>query len=299
MKGNIYKITDNVYLIDTLGLGFEKTIACYLVKSNKIALIDTGYASSYLNVIEAIKSINIDFNEINYIIPTHLHLDHSGATSYLLQHMSKAKVIAHKRAFKHLIDPTKLIESVKELYGENKLRLFGIPLPINEERIEVVEEELELNLGDINLLCIYSPGHAPHQITVLIRELGMLATADSVGVIYPDLNIMIPTTPPPSFDANLAIDTLEKLAKLQPKTLLIPHFGIRNDVEDVFNNTKIKIKEWIDLIKYFKGQGLNAESIFLEIIKKISKELSKELPIYTKELIRVSVLGILKYLERI
>ena len=80
----IEKVTENIYLIDTLAYNEEKAVACYLVKSNdKFALIDVGYASTYMNVVNALLSANIDVSNLTYIIPTHVHLDHSGATGHI------------------------------------------------------------------------------------------------------------------------------------------------------------------------------------------------------------------------
>lgn len=290
----IYKINNNIYLIDTLGLGYKRTIACYLIKSSKIALIDTGYASSYKNVIKSIKKAGINLDEINYIIPTHVHLDHSGATGHLLKNMKNAKVVAHEKAFKHLVNPSKLIESAKSIFGEKMLEKFGFPISINEEKIEVVKDEMEINLGNLTLICIHSPGHAPHQISVFIHEKKFLITADSVGIIYPYLNIMIPTTPPPSFDANLSIFTVKKLKNLEPNLLLIPHFGIRKDPEFVFDMTVKKIKQWVEDVKKIKNEDFN--KIYNEILKNVLNETKKEIPDYAKETIKVSILGILKYL---
>jgi len=289
---------ENIYLIDTLALGYKNAVACYLVKSEKIAIIDTGYASTYMNVINAIKNLGIDLDRINYIIPTHLHLDHSGATGYLIKYMKNAKIIAHEKALKHLVDPSKLIESSKSVFGEEYLNLIGLPLPIEEKNIEIVKDELDINLGDLTLTCIYAPGHAPHQICVFIRENKALITADAVGTIYPSLNFMIPTTPPPSFEPNLTFRTIEKLRSFEPKVLFLPHFGKREDVNNVFDLTIQKIQEWINLISKLRNENKSFHEIYKILLEKVLQENNiKELPLYASNLIKISILGILNYLK--
>ncbi len=293
------RIIEGVYLIDTLGYGSRNTVACYLIKSRgEAALIDTGYASTYMNVINALKEANVNLDEIKYIIPTHVHLDHAGATGHLAK-LIDAKIIAHERAKKHLVDPTKLIESAMSIFGEEKLKEFGLPIPIEENRIETVKDELEVKLGDLTLRCIYTPGHAPHQISVLIEEKKTLLTADAVGIIYPSLGFMIPTTPPPSFDPIKAINTLDMLSSYDVKYLLLPHFGFRKDPSWVFEETKRKIKVWIEEITKLKKEGLDLFSILDKMINLVKKEEGvSALPFYAEQSMYVSVLGILDYLSK-
>jgi Zn-dependent hydrolases, including glyoxylases len=299
---SIIRVSESIYIIDTLAFGYENCVASYLIKGDKYALIDVGYASTYRNVINALNKAGIDINDIKYIIPTHVHLDHSGATGHLMQNMKNAIVVAHERAAKHLIDPKRLIESSKEVYGEYILNNYiGLPIPVQSDKIIVVKDELELKLGNLTIKCIYAPGHAPHQITVYIEEMKYLITADSVGIIYPFLNVMIPTTPPPSFNAEQAIDTLNKLSSYELKTLLIPHFGIRNDSLFVFEETKKKIKEYIEIIKNLRNKNLNFDDMLNELIKKVSEEANispSQLHPYAVQSLRISLMGILNYLTK-
>lgn len=299
---SVSKVADSVYLIDTLAYNERQAVACYLVRSrDKIAIIDTGYASTYLNVLIALAHLRITPERVNYIIPTHVHLDHSGATGHLAEIMKNAKIIAHEKAFKHLVDPTRLVESAKTIFGEEKVKYFGIPKPIEAERIEVVKDELEINMGDLTLTCIYAPGHAPHQISVLVREKNILITADSVGIIYPILGYMIPTTPPPQFDPEQAINTVENLSSFNPKTLLLPHFGLRDDPSRVFEETKLKINQWIEEVRNLSKETKDPNLIASKLAKKVANEsgFSEEaLPYYAKQSIYVSVLGILNYLSK-
>ncbi|HLI46465.1 MAG TPA: MBL fold metallo-hydrolase [Geobacterales bacterium] len=298
---NIEKINDNVFIIDTLAYGEPKTVASYLVKSDdKFALIDVGYAYTHMNIINALQSINLDPKEITYIIPTHVHLDHSGATGHIARIATKAKIVAHERAKKHLIDPTKLILSAKEIFGEEKMRVFGTPLPVEEERIISFKEELELKLGNLTLRCIYAPGHAPHQMAILLVEKNLLFTADTVGIMQPNLGIMIPTTPPPSFDFVQATKTLDNLKKYDPAHLTMPHYGYRGDPEHVFDLTKTKMEEWINAVKAFVKEGLTKDEIIKIMQERIKKEANiSDLPASAKQSILISVSGILNYISNI
>lgn len=288
-----------MYLIDTLALGQKGTVAVYLVKDKKNAIIDCGYASSYKNVLDALSFNGIEPEDIDYIIPTHVHLDHGGATGHLANIMKNAEIIAHERAVPHLINPEKLIASATQVFGKEIVELYGIPLPVEQSRITPVKDELQLNLGSKTLVIIHSPGHAPHQVSVSIEGTGILVTADSVGIIYPDVGVMIPTTPPPSFDPDTLISTLNKLRQNLIKQLLIPHFGVRTDYEDVFEKTKEKVRGWVRGVEKMEKEGLAIEKIQQEMEKNIMAEAGlADLPIYASLSIRTSILGILNYIKR-
>ncbi len=189
----VSKVAENVYLIDTLGANFDKTVASYLVKGSRIALIDVGYASSYINVIKGLQMLNIDLKDVNYIIPTHVHLDHAGAVGILAKYMRNAKIIAHERAVRHIIDPSKLIQSATSVYGEELMKIYGVPEPVEQDRVEAVKDELFLNLGNnIELRLIYTPGHAPHHISVIDETGKILFSGDALGIIYPHFPVLGP-----------------------------------------------------------------------------------------------------------
>ena len=165
------RITRKAFMIDTVGLGNPSTVAVYVVKgARKIALIDCGYASSYGNVLQGLRKLGIEPSSVDYIVPTHVHLDHAGAAGHLLRYMSRAKVIAHERAVPHLVDPAKVFESAKSVFGEKLIAMYGKPLPIGKDRITAVGEESHIDLGGATLTTLHAPGHAPHQISVLFEE---------------------------------------------------------------------------------------------------------------------------------
>lgn len=296
---SISSVGEGVYLIDTMALGQKATVSVYLVRDRKNALIDCGYASSYKNVLQAIREIGVKPEEIHYIIPTHVHLDHGGATGHLARVMKNAEVIAHEKAAPHLINPERLVKSATEVFGKEVVESYGLPLPVEQSRIKVVGEEMQLSLGEKTLVIMHAPGHAPHQVSVMIEGRSTLLTADSVGIIYPDVKAMIPTTPPPSFDPETLISTLKKLDQNSPKLLLMPHFGVRSDAENVFEKTEEKVTQWVEKVRKMKNKGYNLEQIQNEMERNVMEEARlASLPPYARLSIRTSLLGIIKYLER-
>lgn len=295
----ISSVGEGVYLIDTMALGQKATVGVYLVKDRKNALIDCGYASSYMNVLQAIGEVGVRPEEMHYIIPTHVHLDHGGATGHLAQVMKNAEVIAHEKAAPHLVDPERLVTSATEVFGKKVVESYGLPLPVEQSRIRVVGEEMQLSLGKKTLVIMHAPGHAPHQVSVSVEGTGILVTADSVGIIYPDVKAMIPTTPPPSFDPGTLISTLKKLGQNSPKLLLMPHFGARSDAKNVFEKTEEKVIQWVERVREMRNRGYTLEQIQNEMERSVMEEAGlASLPPYARLSIRTSLLGIMKYLEK-
>ncbi len=295
------KISDRVYLIDTLAIGDRNTVAAYLLKGSKLALVDVGYASSADVVLAGLKELNVEPSDVDYLIPTHVHLDHGGGTGHLLERMPKAKVIAQERGVPHLIDPSRLVQSATSVFGEEMIRRFGTPKEVPAERITAVGEEMHLELGGLSLTAIHSPGHAPHQISVYVEEEKVLLAADAVGIMYPSLGVLIPTTPPPSLNPEQLSSTAEKLSQLDPKLLLAPHFGVRTDPKRVLAETTVKTNEWVAETREMKKRGLSADAIAAELKSGVLREAglqAGDFPRYADVSVRTNVMGIMHYLEK-
>lgn len=294
------RLTDRVYLLDTLALGFSKVVSVYVVKGKKPALVDCGYASSYENVLAGLSETGLSPSDIRYIVPTHVHLDHAGAAGHLMRTMPNAELLAQERGIPHLVDPTRLVESATKVFGRAITELYGAPVPVPSERITAVGEEMHLDLGDnLGATLIHAPGHAPHQLCVLLENAGMLLTADAVGVVYPALNTLIPTTPPPSFNPEALIHTVGRLEQTKPDRLLVPHFGARDDVASMFEETRTKVLQWVRETRDLKNRGLELDEISGVMEEKVKKEAAVgDLPIYARVSVRTSLMGILHYLEK-
>jgi glyoxylase-like metal-dependent hydrolase (beta-lactamase superfamily II) len=296
------RITRRAFMIDTVGLGNSSTVAVYVVKGGRrTAVIDCGYASTYGNVMQGLRELGIEPSRVDYLIPTHLHLDHAGAAGHLLRYMPRARVIAHERAVPHLVDPTRLVESATTIFGEKLVQMYGRPLPVDKNKITAVGGESHIDLGGATLTTLHAPGHAPHQIAVLFEEERLLFSADAVGMVFPSFPTLLPTTPPPSLDPVKLAQTLEMLRQTDPKMLLVPHYGVRKDVNLVLDRTKEKTAEWVKYVTRLNEMHLTPEQMVDELRKKITEETgipSGAFPGYVVVMIRASVLGILAYLNR-
>jgi glyoxylase-like metal-dependent hydrolase (beta-lactamase superfamily II) len=294
------KVSERVYLLDTYALGQTGTVGAYLVKGPKPTLIDCGYASSYRNVLAGMAEVGVMPTDVRYLIPTHVHLDHAGAAGRLLREMPKAEVVAHERSTPHLVDPTRLVESSTMVFGKEIMALYGEPEPIPADRITSVGKEYGVDLGDgMTATLMHAPGHAPHQISVLLDRTKTLLTADAVGIVYPGMKALIPTTPPPSFKPDELVATVGTLRQTTPSDLLVPHFGTRSDVDWVFDRTVELVRSWVEQVKELWKQKMSLEEITGKMEVQVMRDAGvDDLPIYARVSVRTSVMGIMHYLEK-
>lgn len=294
------KVGERVYLLDTMALGQAGTVGAFLIKGPKVTLVDCGYATSYQTVLDGLGEVGVPPSDVRYLIPTHVHLDHAGATGRLLKGMPNAEVITHERGAPHLVDPSRLIESSTRVFGKAIVELYGLPEPIPAERVTSVGKEMHLDLGGgMSATLIHAPGHAPHQLSVMLEDSKMLLTADAVGITYPGMRTVIPTTPPPSFDPKLLVATVGNLGQTDPKSLLVPHFGARKDVDFVFDDTAAKVNEWVRAVEGMRNSKKRFDEITEEMTARVAAAEGMEtIPIYAQISVRTSVMGILSYLER-
>lgn len=210
-------------LIDTKMHGQPGITGAFVVRGNdQTALVETGPKSVVENVFASLEANGIE--HLDWILVTHIHLDHAGAAGTVAQRFPDAKVGVHEVGAPHLIDPTKLWSSASRIYGDRMEQLWGGIDPIAEDRIHVVADGETFDLGGVTLTAIETPGHAYHHHAYLSSE-GDVFAGDALGVRLPDIGVIRPATPPPEFHLGKAIASIERIRDLGSTTLWPTHFG--------------------------------------------------------------------------
>jgi glyoxylase-like metal-dependent hydrolase (beta-lactamase superfamily II) len=197
----------------------------YLIKESVGVVIEPGPAALVPRIQEAMKKLGM--KDLAYIIPTHIHVDHAGGAGKLAQLFPEAKVLVHPAGLKHAVDPSKLIESTKTVFGPDFEAGFGPILPVPESQIKSVADGEIIKVGGRELQIIYAPGHAPHHIAIFDRSVKGIFCGEALGLPgeggkHPPL----PAVAPPSFDQEIYIETMEKLRKLGARILFYAHGGV-------------------------------------------------------------------------
>lgn len=266
---------------------FANTISVYLIDDKKLALVDPGVYAITDEVLDAIKAKGFKPEEIDYILLTHLHMDHAGNAWALLKHMPNAKVVIHHKAVKYLVDPKPLVASSREVLGSIIERWGGME-PIDEDKIIGVKEGMFEFVKFIE-----TPGHAPFHMSILVDD--QLFTGDVIGIRY--ANTLRPASPLPSFRYDLALSSIQKIKELNLKRLYMPHFGISNDVNAVINDN-IKVYEgWAKIIE----EAVNNDLDEGQILDAINKQFRYDILLadeFTKGLLLSDLRGFIKYYKR-
>ena len=160
------------------------------------------------------------------ILLTHIHFDHAGATGRLLEHFPEAEVWVHEAGAKHLIDPTRLVASATQIYGDRFDALWGEVVPVPAERVRVLRGDEAIDGWEV----AYTPGHARHHVAYLHRPSRTAFCGDVAGVRILDGPIF-PPTPPPDIDVEAWQQSIERVAAWEPQVLALTHFGRFSDVE--------------------------------------------------------------------
>jgi glyoxylase-like metal-dependent hydrolase (beta-lactamase superfamily II) len=213
-------------------LGRARVIGCWQVDD---VLIDPGPAST-LPVL--LRGLGDDRPRV--VLLTHIHLDHAGATGVLLERWPDLEVYVHELGAPHLIDPSRLIQSAKRLYGDQMDRLWGEMLPVPERNLHVLTGGERLLGGRFEVA--YTPGHASHHVSY--RHGATAFVGDVGGVRIGAGSLTIPPTPPPDIDVEAWHESLDTIAAWKPERLAITHFGAGEDVEHQLAEVGARLDDW-------------------------------------------------------
>ncbi len=293
------RVAEDLYILDTGMLGLERYGALYILKAPKPAIIETGFSHTLSKTLQALNELKIRPEDVAYIMPTHVHLDHAGGTGHLAAACPNATVVVHEQGAPHLIDPTKLLESVQRAVGP-MFPFYGTLKPTPKERVLAVRGGEAFNLGDkYEIEVIAAPGHAPHQVCFFERKLAGLFTADAAGIYRPWAAGLLLTTPPPAFHLEQSLETLARLKALQPRLLLYTHWGAHTDIKLLDQYAEF-LQDWVGEIEQTKKTLRDDQAVRQHFVKKETPLLQVHYPeLILRGEIEMNVQGVLLYLKRV
>jgi len=247
-------------LLDVMQFGEPGRGGVYIVQGERLALIETGTASSAPMLTAALRGRKLDF-----VFISHVHLDHAGSAGHIAAEHEEARIVASPRAIPHLIDPTRLIGAVREA-SPGLFPLYGEPLLIPEDRLYAAEDGEGFDLGGgIVIEVVDSPGHAPHHISFFERSHGYLFAGDALGTYR--LPADLPLTVPPRFDIDAAIVTLSRFRRLKLRRIGFTHFGLsEEEPRALIDAHERRIVSWFDRIEKERQACLSEEGIIARIL---------------------------------
>lgn len=227
-----------------------------MLENHHAAIIDTGTNYSAEHLLKVLAEKNIPLDNVDYVIVTHVHLDHAGGAGKLMQLFPQAQLVVHPRGAPHMIDPTRLMAGVEAVYGKAKTQqLYGEVLPVDEARVIQAGEHFELDFQGRLLLFVDTPGHARHHFCVWDENSRSIFSGDTFGLSYRAFDtdkgaFIFPTTTPVQFDPGALHDSLKRLMGLKPQRFFLTHYGkVEGDLSRLAEDQHVLIDEFVKLTR--------------------------------------------------
>jgi len=257
-------------------------LACsYLViHQGRAAFIDCGTSLTVPRLLSVLQDCNLDVTDVDYVIPTHIHLDHAGGAGVLMQHFPHAKLVVHPKGARHLIDPQRLIDSVKQVYG-NELydSLYGEIIPVDKDRVIAADDNYCIDLNGRSLLVADTPGHARHHFCLYDELSQGWFTGDTFGLSYPEISIdsgryLMPTTTPVQFEPDAWQLSIKRLLEKNPQRMYLTHFGMVENVQQLANKLSKDLTTYTDIAL---SQQTQSDDRVEQLIEKLNQHTLSEL----------------------
>jgi glyoxylase-like metal-dependent hydrolase (beta-lactamase superfamily II) len=242
------EIAPGVLQIDTLLGGWHQVTAGYLITGEAPVLVETGSQTSVPHLLAALDELGVAPGDLAGVAVTHIHLDHAGGVGDVAAAFPQATVYVHERGARHLVDPTRLVNSAALVYGDLLDSLYGRLTPTEAARVQVLEDGDEVVVSsNRTLTTVDSPGHAKHHLALHDNDSGLLFAGDAVGVRLPDVGVLRPATPPPDFDLDQAITSLRRFADRHPAGIALAHFGLVPDPGEILDEAQETLTRWAEV----------------------------------------------------
>jgi glyoxylase-like metal-dependent hydrolase (beta-lactamase superfamily II) len=242
---------DGITAVDTEYLWPGHAAAHIIVDAGRAAFVDVGTRFSVPYLLAALRQLGISPGQVDYVLITHVHLDHAGGAGELLAALPQAVALVHPRGAGHLIDPTQLIEGSKVVYGAERFNsLYGTIVPMPAGRVREVADGETVRLGGRELLLLHSPGHALHHYVIVDAAHRCVFSGDTFGISYRELDtpqgaFITPTTTPTQFDPDQLIASIERIESHHPDAVYLMHYSRVTGIPRLAAHLKEQIPELV------------------------------------------------------
>jgi len=232
----VASIGKGIRVVDT---GFHRPLfdAAYLIiERGRAAFVDTGTNDAVPRLLAALAAAGVVVDAVDYVIATHVHLDHAGGAGLLMRQLPNARLVVHRRGARHLIDPRRLLRSATGVYGEEEIaRSYGALVPVPADRVVTTADGSTIELGGRTLRFLDTPGHAMHHHCIWDEASRAFFTGDTFGLSYREFDTangawIMPTTTPVQFEPEALRHSIERMLAFAPEHMHLTHFGRVGDV---------------------------------------------------------------------
>ncbi|WP_374501391.1 MBL fold metallo-hydrolase [Zoogloea sp.] len=227
---------DGIYAVDSGYTGPDVAAIHLIEEAGRAALVDTGNNDSLRHVLEALAETGLSADAVDYVLLTHIHLDHAGGAGAFMQAFPNAKLVVHPRGARHMAEPSKLFAGVSAVYGPERAKeLYGELIPVPVARIIEAGDGHELDLGGRVIRVFDTPGHARHHVCYFDTKSRAFFTGDTFGLSYRALDVggkpsIFPTTTPVQFEPEAMHASIRRMEAEQPTAMYLTHYAQVRDV---------------------------------------------------------------------
>jgi glyoxylase-like metal-dependent hydrolase (beta-lactamase superfamily II) len=232
----VRSLAHGIHVIDT---GFHRDLfdAAYLmVENGRAAFVDSGTNDSVPRLLAALEAAGVGREAVDFVIATHVHLDHAGGVGLLISHLPNAQLVVHPQGAPHLIEPSRLMAGARAVYGEEEVaRTYGDVIGVPAERVLRTTDGMTIELAARPLQFLDTPGHARHHHCIWDARSRGFFTGDTFGLSYRDFDTArgawaMPTTTPVQFEPEALRHSIERMLAYAPECMYLTHFGRVVDV---------------------------------------------------------------------
>jgi glyoxylase-like metal-dependent hydrolase (beta-lactamase superfamily II) len=250
---------NGVFAVDTEYVRPGLAAAHIIQQGDRAAFVDVGTTHSVPYLLAALDRLGISRSAVDYVLLTHVHLDHAGGAGRLVQELPNAKAVLHPRGAPHLIDPAKLIAGSRAVYGDATYeRLYGDIVPLPADRVIQANDADTLDLAGRPLELIHTPGHALHHQCVVDLQYSAVFTGDTFGLSYRELDteqgaFIVPTTTPTQFDPEQLIASIDRIASYRPDAAYLMHYSRVTGIPRLASRLKSQVQELAQIARRSAG----------------------------------------------
>lgn len=302
---------NRIHTIDLFDLGVAKRTGCYVIQEEKLTIVETGPSPSVKYIKEGLEKLGYTLEDLQYIIVTHIHLDHAGGVGLLLRECPNAKVVVHERGARHLIDPKRLAAGARGVYGEQFQELFEPIVPVYEDQVIIKKEGETLTIGENCTLEFWNtPGHSNHHLSIYDPISHGIFSGDTVGIRYEQLasegfDFYVPSTSPNQFNPTAMLASINRMKALDLDVLYFGHYGHTENVKDAFQQVEMWLPIFVEEAREVHEEGgdygILRDRLFAEVHNYLqSKGISDDHLVYglIQLDMTISAMGLIEYVMK-
>ncbi len=252
---DVIDYADGISAVDTHYVRSRLDASHLIVHRGRAAFVDTGTALSVPHLLAALDAKGIARDAVDWVLLTHIHLDHAGGAGALLAELPNARVAVHPRGAAHIADPARLIAATRAVYGDAIYeRLYGEMRAVPAERLVVTEDGARQTLAGRTFEFLHTPGHALHHQAIVDAEAGAVFAGDTFGVSYREFDVdgrefILPATTPTQFDPDQLHGSIDRVVALAPRAVFLTHYSRVLDIARLGAELHTAVDQYVALAR--------------------------------------------------